>query len=303
MEYLRVMISSVTLGAAFRLSAPLLIGLSGESFSNMSGVFNIHLESVFNISAFFSLLGSYLFKNALVGVLFGIVSGILLSMLYGLFIFTFGANGLITGVGFNLSSWGITTMLLVSLFQTRGATNVGAVALQSLRIPGLENLPYLSGIFNNQTILVYIAPFCALIAYIVMYRSKFGLHVRLTGSNHEAAEVAGVNPRRVQWIGVLTSGLMMGLGGSYISLNGLAMFSEGMVAGRGFLVLASILVGKANPLKSAAIAFMFAYAQALTLTWSGFGLYNQIIEMIPYLVVIIVLIISHAKNLGKQAAL
>ncbi|MBC5580034.1 ABC transporter permease [Anaerofilum sp. BX8] len=297
MEYIQAMYSTITLSATFRLSAPLLLGLAGYCFSNKAGIMNIALESFMMISAFFALLGSYLFHSAFIGALFGVVAGTVLSFLYGVLVFHAGANGLITGVGFNLSGWGLTTMLLVAIFHTRGATNVGAVSFSPIDVPILRDIPYLGKIFNQQTILVYLGPLLMLIAWVVMYKTPFGVRIRAVGLNRRAAETAGVSVMKYSWIAMLLSGACMGLSGTFISLNSLAMFSENMTGGRGFMVLASAMVAGGNPLKAMLCGFIFAYCDALTLTWSGFDVYSQVISMLPYLAVLLVLFLTHLKNI------
>ncbi|MBP3891203.1 MAG: ABC transporter permease [Solobacterium sp.] len=299
MEYIRVMFSTVTLNAAFRMSAPLILGIAGYCFCRKAGIMNIALESFMLISAFFALLGSYLTKSYFVGTLFGIAAGTILSALYGLFTFHLGANGLITGVGFNLSGWGLTTMLLVMIFNTRGATNVGAVSFPTLDLPIINSIPFIKDIFNNQTILVWLAPILIAIAYVVMYKTTFGLRIRALGLNPQAAETAGVSVVKYRWIAMLVSGACMGLAGTFLSLNSLAMFTENMSGGRGFMVMASTMVADGNPLKAMLYGLIFGYCQALSLTWSSLGVPTQLIGILPYFAVLLVLFITNFKNLKK----
>ena len=130
--YIASLFSPITLGATFRLAAPLLLGIAGFSFSNKAGILNLALESYITFAAFFALLGSWLFNSCWMGLLIGILAGIVFSFLYGCFVFIFRANGLITGVGFNLSSWGLTTMLTVAIFHSRSATNVNAESFSAI---------------------------------------------------------------------------------------------------------------------------------------------------------------------------
>lgn len=297
MEYIQAMYSTTTLNATFRMCAPLLLGLAGYCFVNKAGIMNIALESFMLISSFVALLGSYLFHNAWIGLLFGVLAGLALAALYGAFTFHAGANGLITGVGFNLSGWGLTTMLLVAIFHTRGATNVDAVSFSPINIPFLRDIPYIGTIFNNQTILVYMAPLLMVIAWVVMYKTPFGLRVQTVGLNPNAAETAGVSVLQHSWIAMLLSGACMGLAGTFISLHSLAMFSENMSGGRGFMVMASAMVARGNPLKAMLYGILFGYCEALTLTWSGLDIYGQITDMLPYLAVLLVLFLSNIKNI------
>ena len=297
MEALKELINSVTFGAMLRLAAPLLLGVVGYSFSNASGIVNIALESFMTFGAFFSLLGSFLFKSYWMGAVFGIGSGILFSALYGLFHFEMKANGMITGVAFNSSAWGLTTLLMVAIFKTRGAVNVDAVSFQPISIPFLEKLPWLNAVLNNQTILVYTAPIFALLAWVVMYKTPFGLQTRMVGQNPNAAETAGISVRKNRWINMVISGAFTGLAGTCLSLNSLAMYTENMVAGRGFLVTCSVMVAKGNPAIAALLALLFGYTQSLALSWSRFDVYSQLVNSIPYAMVIVVLFVSNYKNI------
>lgn len=299
-EYIQTLISTTTLNAAFRMSAPIIIGISGYSFCKKAGIMNIALESFMLISAFFALLGSYLTKNCFIGALFGMVSGIILSALYGLFTFHLGANGLITGVGFNLSGWGLTTMLLVMIFHTRGATNVGAVSFKAIDVPILNSIPFIKEVFNNQTILVYLAPILIIIAWIIMYKTTFGIRIRIIGLNPQAAETAGVSVLKYRWIAMLASGAVMGLAGAFLSLNSLAMFTENMSGGRGFMVMASAMVANGNPAKAMICGLIFGYCQAIGLTLSSLNVPSQLTGMFPYIAVLIVLIASNIKNFKKR---
>ena len=122
-------------------------------------------------------------------------------------------------------------MLTVAIFHSRSATNVNAESFSAIDLGLFGDTSWLAQIFNNQTILVYVAPIAIVIAHVVMYKSPFGLRVRTVGQNPDAAQTAGVSVSRVQWISMLTSGVMCGVAGVFISLNSLAMYTENMVAG------------------------------------------------------------------------
>ena len=302
MSFLEVLVSVVTLNAAFRMAAPLLLGIAGFSFSNKAGILNLALESFMTFSAFAALWGSWMFHNAGVGALCGILAGLIFSVLYGFFIFTLNGNGLITGVGFNLSAWGLTTMLAVAVFGTRSVTNIDAAAFQGIALP-LKDGSFLDSVFRNQTILVWSAPVLVLISHWVMYKTKFGLRVRMVGLNPSAAETAGVSVAKHNWICMMISGVFTGLAGAFVSLNSLAMFTENMVAGRGFLILASAMVANGNPLAGMLTALLFAYAQACGLTLTGLGIQGQLVEMLPYIAVLLVMLTVNVKNVKRAGEL
>ena len=132
-----------------------------------------------------------------------------------------------------------------------------------------------------------------------MYKTTFGIRIRALGLNPQAAETAGVSVVKYRWIAMLVSGATMGLAGAFLSLNTLAMFTENMSGGRGFMVMASSMVADGNPLKAMCFGLIFGYCQALSLTWSSLGVPTQLTGMLPYLAVLVILFISNFKNIKK----
>lgn len=295
--YLSALISTTTLAAMLRISTPLIWASIGGSFTNKTGTFNIGIESFILTSAFFAMCGSYLAHSPWLGLLFGVLSGLLLAGLFGLFVLHFRANSMVVGISLNLSAWGLTTLLMVVLFNTRGSIHdPSIVPFSPIDVPVLRDIPILSDIFNNQTILVYSAIVVALLAWLVMYKTPFGLRLRSVGLNERAAQTAGVNVNLYRWISILISGALAGVGGTFLSLNNLAMFNENMSAGRGFLAVAAIMMGNGNPLKVLLACFVFGYAEALTTTMQGLDIPSQIIRTFPYIATLVVMFLSCLKN-------
>ena len=135
-----------------------------------------------------------------------------------------------------------------------------------------------------------------------MYKTPFGLRLRGVGNNPVAAQSAGTNVTGYKWIALIIMSLLVGLGGSYLPLSGLSMFTENMSSGRGFLCLAAVLVGKGSPVKTGLIALLFGYANALALALSAFGIKGQLLEMMPYVAVLIVIIITEIKEIASSKA-
>ena len=136
-----------------------------------------------------------------------------------------------------------------------------------------------------------------------MYKTAFGLRVRGVGKSEIAAKTVGVSILRYRWLSLFIMGAMSGLGGAYITLSGLNIFSENMTAGRGFLAFAAILVGDGNPLKVAPICLLFAYMDALNLELSSRGMPVQLLKMLPYFMVLFVLLLSRWKEFDGVARL
>lgn len=302
MNILGVLLDSVTLSAAFRMATPMILaGVSG-SFSKNTGISNIAFECFMLTGAFFAAAGSYFFGSPYAGALLSMSVGAALACLFGLFVLILKGNPMIVSVALNSGAWALTTLLLSTVFHVRGRfLDPGIINYEPVRFGFLEAFPYLNSIFNNQLGIVYFAYLFAIVSYVIMYRTPFGLRLRCIGINPMGAQTAGVNIARHRWGTLLIMGMFSGLAGSYMPLSGLSMFSENMTSGRGFLSFAAILVGKGNPLKVAFVSLLFAYADALTLTLTSYGMPTQILSMLPYLAVVLVMFVSSLRSFKGTA--
>lgn len=301
LKIMEILFGAVTWSATLRLSTPIILTSIGGSFSKQMGTFCIAFECFMLSAAFFAAWGSYLTGSPYMGALFAILAGTILAAVFGVFVFHFNANPMIVSIALNFGSWAMTTLLLTKIFKVRGFFHSPKIVnFKPIDIPILRSIPYINEVLNNQIILVYIAYISIIVGTIIMYKTPFGLRLRGVGINEVGAQTSGVNILKYRWIGLMIMGAMAGLGGAYMPLSGLSMFSENMTSGRGFLAFAAILVGKGNPLKVGLVAIVFAYTNAITLTLTSFGIPTQLLQMIPFIAVILVMMISNLKNFSKQ---
>jgi len=181
----KILLSTSTLAATVRLSAPLALATMGSVFGHKAKIFNIGLESYVLTSAFFATLGSYLFVNPFMGLLFGIISGVIMSAIFGAFVLHLKADPIVVGIAMNLSAWGLTSLLLFNIFHIRGSIMDPRIkSFSSINIPLLDRIPLIGKILNNHNILVYMAFAVVIISQIVMYKTPFGLRLREIGRAH-----------------------------------------------------------------------------------------------------------------------
>ncbi|MDR2517699.1 MAG: ABC transporter permease [Spirochaetaceae bacterium] len=301
-EVIKTCLSPVTFAAAIRLSCPLLIGSMGGCFNEKTSTGNLSYECFMLTGAFFGAYGSYLSGSPLFGSFMAMASGAALAALYGLLVFHFNCRAMIVSIAYNNAAWAFTTLLLTTVWGVRGNfTDPSIVGYRPLGWEALKKIPLLDTLFNNNIGMVYFAYFYVFLAFIVMYKTPFGLRLRGVGINPAAAETAGISVRKYRWICLFIMGLSMGLAGSYMPLSGLSMFTENMTRGRGFLCLTAILVGKGDPWKTALVAALFAYTSSMTLVLSSYGLPTQIMNMTPYVVVLIVLLMTGWRRFKGNA--
>ena len=200
------------------------------------------------------------------------------------------ANEIIVGLALNIFATGLTNFSLVAILGATGYYQTELIkGFSEVQIPLIKDIPVLDQMISGHFPLVYVAFIMVGVVYYVLYRTPVGFHMRAVGEKVEAAEAIGINPKRMKYLGLVISGVLCSLGGTFLSLSYLNMFSEGITAGRGWLALAAINFGEMKPLRSLVACLIFGFADALALRLQQFGLPSQIVLMLPYIVTLLVL--------------
>ncbi|MBE3575868.1 MAG: ABC transporter permease [Firmicutes bacterium] len=282
-------------------SAPLLLAAMGGIFAQQAGVLNIGLEGMMLFGAFAGVIVSFLTHSVLLAVLAAAVAGLLMAALFSAFAIALRANVVVVGLAINIAAVGLAGYLLPVAFGVQGAfAPPGLTGLATIDVPLLAGIPVVGGILQGHTALVYLAWLSVWVTALVLYRTVFGLRLRATGEDKEAALAAGVPVVRLQWAGVLCSGLLAGIAGVQLSLGELTLFNKNMTGGRGFIALAAFYFGANRPWPTAMAALLFGLFQALQYRLQGSGVPPQIMEMIPYLGVVISLVAVQLRKVRGQ---
>ncbi|MFA5012319.1 MAG: ABC transporter permease [Ignavibacteria bacterium] len=269
-----------------RMFTPYYLGASAANFSERGGVINIAIEGFMIISAF-SYASITIFTGNPYSGLFGSVAvGILFSLLYSFFTIKLKINQIVIGVGFNLLMAGIAKFLMLMFFQSSSNT---PSFTQVPVLPFLSSIP-LVGDLTGDSIIIF-ALILVVLSQILIYKTKFGLRLRSVGENPEAAETLGIKVRIYKMWGTIICGFLASLGGIWLASNQNS-FSDGMIAGRGYIAIAAMIIGKWKPVNIFFACLMFAFFESLeiVLQISGSGIPSQLIQMLPYLITILVLI-------------
>ena len=132
--------------------------------------------------------------------------------------------------------------------------------IPDISIPILRDIPVLGAILGTHSPLVYLMPVVTLLSYYVLFKTPFGFRVRAVGEQPTAAETAGIDVYRVKYICVIFSVMLAGLGGAFLSLSHLNLFTRGMTGGRGFIAMAAMIFGKWMPLGVFLSGLLFGFA-------------------------------------------
>lgn len=287
----QVIFNIETLRTGIRLSTPILLASLGGALCMKTGVFNIALEGTMLIGTFFAVAGSFFGKNAALGILAAVASAVAFALIYGLFAISFRAHEIVIGFGFNMLAIGLTGWFLVPVFGGKGAFyDPTTPTLAKLNIPLFHELPVIGPVLSGHNVLAYTAWAAVVILYFFLYNTTLGLRLRATGENPQAVSTLGLNSVRYKYIAVVISGALCGLAGAYISLSNLAMFSEGMTAGRGFISVAAVLLSSGYIPIAALASIGFGLSESIAIQLQGLGLPTQFVEMTPYIATIIMLI-------------
>ncbi len=286
MEIIVAVLSFSFLAQVLRLMTPFYLGASAANFSERGGIINISIEGFMNLSAFSFAVFTIATGSPVSGLLLSITINIIFSILFALFTVKLKIDQIVTGVGFNLLIAGIAKFLMEFIFKSSSNTE---------RFEGLPHLelfksvPFVGSIFSD-----YITIFCFFLIFasgFILFKTKFGLRLRSAGENPWAAESLGIKVRKYKLYGVMISGFLSSLAGIWLA-SSQNSYSDGMIAGRGYIALAAMIIGKWKPLNIFFACLMFSAFEALeiTLQVSGTNIPSQLIQMLPYLITILVLI-------------
>jgi simple sugar transport system permease protein len=270
------------LEATVRTATPLALAALGEVVVERGGILNIGLEGVILVGAFGALVGATS-GGIIGGYAAAIACGVLLACFFGLFAIAFRADQIITGTAVTLLAVGLTGTLYRALYGTMGAA-LSIPTSGPKPIPVLSSLPVVGLGFFYQPVVTYLAYGCVPAVWWWMFRTHAGLALRAIGEAPAAAAAAGVRVDRARWLAIAFGGALGGLAGGTLVLAQAGTFAEGMSAGRGFIAIAIVVVGRWNPLGVALAALMFGGASALQFLLQALGLAlpYQLFLALPY---------------------
>ena len=270
------------LTVAIRHAGPIALIAMGGLLASKANVFNLALEGFTLISCFASIVGAYYTNSVLVGVLAGVLASTLLILVYAVFIIELKVQPVICAISIITMVSGLTRYLLNPIFGVSGRYVLPAsLAMPTINLSWLAKIPILGRLLNGHSPLVYLAFLVPFALNYVLYHTKFGLNLRATGLNEEAAASAGINVRRSKYTALLTNGVLCGLAGADLALS-VYMFNVGMTNGRGYTALAAIVLAGNRPLWALAACLLFGFAESLVISLSTSGISSYLLGMLPY---------------------
>lgn len=288
------------LALMLQLSVPIVLGALCGTIAERGGIILLGVKGMMLVGAFAGVAGSFFTGSAFAGVLASIAVGALIGWMYALFCLKWKAYQSVVGVGINLFASGMTAVLLKAIWHKEGMSDPVA-AVPSLTVPVLCDIPVLGALFKGQSPYLYVMFVIVAAAWILFYKTKYGLRYRAIGDQPHAVQTAGVPVNRYRYIAMMAAGAIAGLAGSYLSLSQNNLFVTDMTAGRGFMGLAANIFGGWQPLGSLGAGMVFAVAQAARFYLTDLAIPSQIVQMLPYIITLLLLLFVGKRVKGPEA--
>ena len=291
------------LEASVRTATPLALAALGELLVERAGVINIGLEGIVLGGAFGALLGAG--SNSLtIGFIVGCTAGVAVAALFALFAVTMRADQIITGTAVNLLVLGLTGALYRGLYGATGAA-LTIPTTGSVAVPLLARIPVLGSALFEQPPPTYLVYLTVPVLWWWLYRTHSGLAVRAIGERPESVRVAGVDTHRWRWVTLLVAGGLGGVAGATLVLSQSGTFAEGMSAGRGFIAIAIVVLGRWRPMGVLIASLLFGAASALQYLFQAMGwrVPYQLFLALPYVLTLLALAGFAGRKIEAPASL
>ena len=276
--------------SSLQYAALLLLPALGGVISERSGVVNIAMEGMMLTGAFFAVVVDLSTHNMGLAVLAAMVTGGLMALIHGVVSIRFRADQIVSGVAINIFAAGLTVFLVNRLY---GISDVGSVpgsdTIPNVTVPLLSSIPFVGKIFFEQNLMVYIALILLVLTQLMLFRTRLGLRIRSVGEHPQAADTAGINVYALRYGAVVTSGILSGLAGAFLSIGIANTFVPNMTNGRGYIALAAMIFGKWTPIGAFVATLIFGFGQAIYDAISSIHVSQYLLSMTPYILTLVVL--------------
>lgn len=291
-DFWSVILSEEFLSTVVRVLVPLLFASMSAYIAALAGIPNIAVEGIMLMSALFAVLGSYWTQSSWLGLLISIGAGLVMALILILCTINMGTNPILVGIALNTFSASFTVFLLYMFTQNKGTSaSLASIVLPIVNIPIIDKIPVLRAILSGQYTVTYLCILCMILLAVLVYRTPLGMRMKAAGLDERAAKTAGIDVNHVRIIAVLISGLLAALGGAYMTTGYLSIFTKNMIAGRGWIGIAAQAMGGTNMLGVAVTTFVFSLFQAITNVFSLYDLPSELINIIPYVGVLLGIIL------------
>ena len=278
-------------------ASPLIIAVCGEILTERSGVVNLSLDGTMLMAAMLAFVVGMKTQNVWLGFAAAAAIGALFALIIAFGSIRLGQSQV--AIGFVLTLLGDD----LSAFLGQNYTRMRGVIVPHYGIPVLKDIPVIGPLLFDQSPMVYLTLLLVVFTSIFFNRTRAGLSYKSVGEHPQAAATLGINVIGVKYLACMICGALAGLGGAYLTTCYSSTYTDGIVAGRGFIALAAVIFGRwsAGGILLACLFFGFCDALQIRLQVSGIAIPYQFFQMIPYVATVVVLSVIGTKQAGPKA--
>lgn len=298
------MVALPTIVKAMAMGAvPILLAALGEVFSERAGLVNIGLEGIMAVGAFVAFAVGKVTGSLWLGLLAGMAAGVLINMIYAFCTVKLCSDQTVTSMAINILAPAVA-LFGYNLFVGANPANATGSQMPSLAIPGLSSIPVIGNGLFNQTLLAYLAFLLVPVVSFFFKRCRAGLSWRSVGENPQAAETLGINVVRTKYVACIVCGALAAAGGAFLTLCYTPIYTDGIVMGRGFIALATVIFGRWSAVGVMGASLLFGFFDGLNVALQAQFQAAPVMffKMIPYIFTIIALIFFGSKHAAPKAS-
>lgn len=289
--------------ATVRMAVPLVFIAIAELYDQRAGLVNIGLEGLAAIGSLVGFLVCFVTGSTWLGILCGALAGMVVNLIYGFATITLCADQTVYGMAINIFAPALASFIY-KIYFGNGSDLSQIELMKGVGIPVLKDIPFLGDLLFNQTPMVYVAVLLVIFTAIYFKKTRSGLNYRSVGEHPQAAATLGIPVVKIKYTACLICGALCGIGGAYLTTCYSNTYTEGNIAGRGFIALAAVIFGRwtGYGILGACLFFGFCDAIQIRLQVSGGTIPYQFFQMIPYVATIIALSVLGNKQVGPKAS-
>lgn len=285
-----------------RMAIPILLVAIAELYSERAGLINIGLDGIMAFGSLAGFMVCYITGSPYLGILAGALGGIVINMIYAVCTISFCAEQIVYGMAINIFAPAIAAFIYRIYFGVSSTLAQGTL-MAPLSIPVLKDIPFFGELLFNQTPMVYFTFAVVIFTAIFFKKTKLGLNYKAVGEYPKAAETLGINVIKTKYVASVICGALAGIGGAYLTTCYVNTYSDGVVAGRGFIALSAVIFGRWSSVGVLLACLFFGFCDALQLRLQVISTATpyQLFQMIPYACTLFALAVFGIRKVGRPA--
>ena len=291
------------LAAAVVAGTPLLFATLGELLTEKVGNLNLGVEGMMLMGSVIGFMAGLSTGNPILAMVAAAIAGAFGALIYAFLTISLRANQVVCGLTLTIFGTGFSSMLGTKLIGEVTPDRIKAFFVPK-PVPLLSNIPFIGDIFFKQDVFVYFGYVMTAFLFVYLYKTAKGLNTMAVGENPAAADAASINVNAYKYVNTLIGGALCGLGGAYLSLVYVPAWQENVTAGRGWIAVALVIFATWRPHRALIGAYLFGGLDILGFRLQGlpnFAVSQYLIDLLPYVVTIIILVIVSMKKSSKNS--